>query len=209
VACNKDSESLLLRGIVRSGSGAALAGYNVSLYASLVDRAEGWQLVAAGTTDASGRFDMFYDAPAERSVLFAVAERGPVMLASAIGYGSEAPATFNSLANAVAACVAADAACTSLFNAAKPPGGTAPDNVLQAIANIVKYPSYPGYPNDQLDPVFKLSTLNAVYKPALASRPTSWLSPPQGFTQGSVSWPQGISSDARATSGSRAAATIP
>ena len=84
-------------------------------------------------------------------------------------------ATFNSLANAVAACVARDSACLDLFNAGRPPGGAAPDNVLQAVANIVKYPSYPGYPNDQQDPVFQLSRAAPVYQPALTQRPTSWL----------------------------------
>jgi hypothetical protein len=63
-----------------------------------------------------------------------------------------------------------------LFDAAKPPGGAAPDNVLKAVANIVRYPSYPGYPNDQSDPVFfRLSLANPVYQPALPHRPTSWI----------------------------------
>ena len=242
VACNGGSDNPHLSGIVRSGYGNGLAGYNVSLYANFVDRADGWQLVAVGSTDLNGNFDFSYVLPTERSVLVVLAERGPAMLASAIGYGSNVPAnivvneattvatgnafaqfvrgrriagnavgminavrmagnlahpgtgdagavvsrspngvetstlaTFNSLANAVAACVASDAACQSLFNAARPPGGVAPDNVLQAVANIVKYPSYPGYPNDQLDPVFELSSANPVYRPALANRPTSWL----------------------------------
>ena len=84
--------------------------------------------------------------------------------------------TFNSLANAVAACVASDRACLDLFNAGRPPGGVAPDNVLQAVANIVKYPSYPGYPDDQQDPVFQLVDARArcISLPS-PSRPTSWL----------------------------------
>lgn len=60
-------------------------------------------------------------------------------------------ATFNSLANAVAACVAKDLACVDLFNAGRPHGGAAAGNVLQAVANIVKYPSYAGYPVDEID----------------------------------------------------------
>jgi hypothetical protein len=47
--------------------------------------------------------------------------------------------------------------------------------VLQAIANIVKNPSYPGYPSNAQDPVFLLSQLRPIYQPALAQRPTSWL----------------------------------
>jgi hypothetical protein len=83
--------------------------------------------------------------------------------------------TFNSLANAVASCVAAPGNCEALFKAATPTGKPPPANVLEAIANIVKYPSYPGYPNDARDPVFQLSQLNPVYQPALKVRPTNWL----------------------------------
>ena len=242
VACNDGADNPHLSGVVRNGNAVGLAGYEVSLYANFVDRADGWQRAGTGTTDLNGNFDFAYVLPAERSILVVIAERGPVMLASTIGYGSAVPAnvvvneattvatgnafaqfvrgrriagnsvglvnavrmagnlahpttgdagavlsrppngietstfaTFNSLANAVAACVARDTACQKLFDAARPPGGVAPDNVLQAVANIVKYPSYPGYPNDQLDPVFMLSMDNPVYKPAVSSRPTSWL----------------------------------
>ena len=242
VGCNGGGgDSVTLKGSVRSGN-AGLAGYTVSLYASFVDRADGWQFLGLNVTDANGDFQIFYDPPSERAVLIVEADRGPVTLASAVGYSADAPArvvvnerttvatgnafaqfvngrrvvgnpvgminavrmagnlahpatgdaaavisrtpngaetstfaTFNSLANAVAACVAKDSACLDLFNAGRPPGGAAPDNVLQAVANIVKYPSYAGYPADQLDPVFKLSTANPVYKPALDHRPTSWL----------------------------------
>ena len=211
-------------------------------YQNFVDRADSWEFVGSSVSDANGDFQMFYDVPSERSVLIVQAERGPVMLASAIGYGEDPPprvvvnerttvamgnafaqfvkgrrvtgnstgminavrmagnlahpgtgdagvvisrtpnggetstfATFNSLANAVAACVARDSACLDLFNAGRPPGGAAPDNVLQAVANIVKYPSYPGYPDNQQDPVFQLSLAAPVYQPALPQRPTSWL----------------------------------
>ena len=242
VACfGGGGDSLVLRGSVRSGN-AGLAGYTVSLFQNFVDRADGWEFVGSSVSDANGDFQMFYDVPLERSVLIVQADRGPVTLASAIGYGADPPArvvvnerttvatgnafaqfvrgrrvagnsegminavrmagnlahpvtgdagavvsrtpngsetstfaTFNSLANAVAACVARDSACLDLFNAGRPPGGAAPDNVLQAVANIVKYPSYPGYPNDQQDPVFQLSSAAPVYQPALSQRPTSWL----------------------------------
>ena len=92
VACNGGSDNPHLSGIVRSGYGNGLAGYNVSLYANFVDRADGWQLVAVGSTDLNGNFDFSYVLPTERSVLVVLAERGPAMLASAIGYGSDVPA---------------------------------------------------------------------------------------------------------------------
>jgi hypothetical protein len=241
VACNGGDDGHKLAGTVKSGS-AGLGGYNVSLYASLVDRADAWQLLAVATTDAAGNFQLFYDVPAERAVLVVFAERGPAMLASAIGYASDTPATivvnerttvatgnafaqfvrgrridgnavgminavrmagnlahpgtgdvgevlarspngfetptlptFNSLANAVAACVRSDTACQGLLAAGTPPGGAEPDNVLQALANIVRNPSYPGYPVNQQDPIWRLSIGTSVYEPALAHRPTSWL----------------------------------
>jgi hypothetical protein len=83
--------------------------------------------------------------------------------------------TFNSLANVVASCVANATNCASLFAATTPAGQAAPTNTLQAMANLVKYPAYPGYPADALDPVYLLSQANSVYQPALPHRPTSWL----------------------------------
>ncbi len=193
VACNGGGDGKpLLKGSLRSGS-AGLAGYTVSLYASLVDRADGWEFLGSASSEANGDFQISYDPPAGRAVLIIEADRGPVTLASAIGYGADVPvkvvvnerttvaagnafaqfingrrvagnaigmlnavrmagnlahpgtgdagstvsrtpnggenstfATFNSLANAVAACVASDRACTDLFAAAKPPGRAAP-----------------------------------------------------------------------------------
>ena len=46
VACNNGGADHRLRGFVRSGNAGGLAGYNVSLYASFVDRTDGWQLLA-------------------------------------------------------------------------------------------------------------------------------------------------------------------
>ena len=48
--------------------------------------------------------------------------------------------TFNSLANIVAYCVATQTGCEDLFDATTVPGGPRPTNVLQAVANIAKYP---------------------------------------------------------------------
>ncbi|MCC7041063.1 MAG: hypothetical protein IT516_12215 [Burkholderiales bacterium] len=231
-------DNVQLQGSVRSGN-VGLAGFTVSLYANEVDRPGGWQFLASGTTDTAGDFRIFYRPPTGRAILVTQAERGPVLLASAIGYGDDAPArvvvnerttvatanafaqfvrgreidgnavgvynavrmagnladpvtgdagavvartpngdetttyaTFNSLANAVAACVARDQACLDLFATARAPGGAAPDNVLQAMANIVKAPSFFG---NARDPVFDLSLANPKYQPALAARPTNWL----------------------------------
>lgn len=102
----------------------------------------------------------------------ATGEAGEVISRTPNGIETRTYPIFNALANAVAACVASDRACQDLFAAARPPGRAAPDNVLQAVANIVKYPSFP---DSALDPVFKLSQANPLYQPALKESPTSWL----------------------------------
>jgi hypothetical protein len=83
--------------------------------------------------------------------------------------------TFNALSNVALACVTRTAACAVLFTATTPSGGTRPTNLLQALANLVKSPSFPGYPAPGEDPVFALSLLTPVHQPALPLRPTSWL----------------------------------
>jgi hypothetical protein len=100
---------------------------------------------------------------------------GIVVSSTPNGSHTSTYATFNSLANVVTACVSAPASCSALFTATTPPGQPAPANVLQALANLVKYPSYPGYPTDNLDPIFVLSQVDPIYAPPLPHRPTSWL----------------------------------
>lgn len=76
--------------------------------------------------------------------------------------------TFNSLANIVASCVADAANCDVLFELTTPPGGPAPTTVLQAVANMTKFPS-----NNVAD-LFSLGD-NGTLTPALTSAPASWL----------------------------------
>ncbi len=78
---------------------------------------------------------------------------------------------FNSMANVIAGCVASPESCSKLFKATTPPGGSAPGTVLQALANMTKYPSH------NLDDIFALSLAAKAYEPVLASRdkPDSWL----------------------------------
>jgi hypothetical protein len=76
--------------------------------------------------------------------------------------------TFNSLANIVAHCVATDAGCRKLFDATTPPGGPRPTNVLQAVANIARYPWL------NVDKLFALSLEQQIYAPALAQKPDAW-----------------------------------
>jgi hypothetical protein len=100
---------------------------------------------------------------------------GTALASSPNGDETSTLATFNSLANVVAACVAADGDCAKLFAAATPAGGTLPANVLQALSNIVKYPSYPGYPDNAADPIFGLAQASPAHYLGLAARPTNWL----------------------------------
>ena len=79
--------------------------------------------------------------------------------------------TFNSLANIVASCVDDAANCEKLFFRTTPTGGPAPTTVLQAVANMTKYPSH------HFDLLFELSLDKPFYQPALAldTKQTSWL----------------------------------
>lgn len=100
---------------------------------------------------------------------------GVVLDSSPNGIETSTLRTFNSLANVVAGCVADARICAKLFDATTRPGGSPPRNVLQALANLVKDPSYPGYPTDADDPIFLLSQATPIYQPALEHRPTNWL----------------------------------
>jgi hypothetical protein len=238
-------EAVTLHGTVES-DGIGMADYTVSLYIAYVDHGPRWKFLGSDTSTHNGNFEITYSLPPGRaddpSILFVQAERGRVLLTSAISPSTMSPeavvvnerttvatgnafaqfvedrqivgntygmlnavsmaanfansetgevgvvlqfrpngtetstlATFNSLSNAVASCVANADNCTELFHAATPPGGPTPTNVLQAIANVTKNPAYPGYPLNAEDPVFQLSQLNPIYQPALTQRPTNWL----------------------------------
>lgn len=236
----------ILSGVVEGG-GLAQPGYRVSLYVSYVGTAPLDRVIGSAITDADGRFEIRYRPPPghnnwRRPVFFAIAESGPVMLASAIGSDSEIASsivinerttvatglafaqfihgrkisgntygmlnavkmaenmanpvtgdvaevlfripngsetstypTFNSLANVVASCVGSGANCYSLFEATTPTGGPASDTLLQAVANIARYPAYPNYPSPADDPLFQLSLIDPLFQPALTQRPTNWL----------------------------------
>jgi hypothetical protein len=82
--------------------------------------------------------------------------------------------TFYSMANIVAACVEDSAKCDDLFDYATPKnGGPTPMTVLQAIANMTKYPSK--ITITDATGLFGLSLVNQTYIPALDEEPTSWL----------------------------------
>jgi hypothetical protein len=86
------------------------------------------------------------------------------------GAETSALRTFNSLANIVADCVGAETGCQDLFDDATVPGGPRPNTVLQAVANIAKYPW------SNVAGLFDLSFRKQVYAPALAATqpPDAW-----------------------------------
>lgn len=100
---------------------------------------------------------------------------GTALASSPNGDETSTQATFNSLANVVAACSARAGDCAKLFAAATPAGAKPPANVLQALSNIVKYPSYPGYPDGTADPIFELAQSSPAHYAGLSARPTNWL----------------------------------
>lgn len=84
------------------------------------------------------------------------------------GAETSALRTFNSLANIVAACIATQANCEALFDATTVPEGPRPTNVLQAVANIAKYPWL------NVAGLFDLSLGRQAYAPALEGAPDAW-----------------------------------
>ena len=76
--------------------------------------------------------------------------------------------TFNALANIVAHCIAAQTGCDALFDATTAPGEARPGNVLQAVANIAKYPWL------NVAGLFDLSRAEQTYAPALDAAPDAW-----------------------------------
>lgn len=100
---------------------------------------------------------------------------GEVLRRTPNGMETSTFATFNSLTNVVAGCVADSVNCHALFAATSQPGEPATTTVLQAIANIMKSPAYPNYPSAADDPVYLLSLASPLYQPVLTERPTNWL----------------------------------
>lgn len=238
---HKDRHSRTLSGTVE-GDGSPQFGFKVSLYAVEAGEKSKGRVLGTARTDDDGKFAIRYRASKDQHLVFFVfAEKGPVMLASAIGAGSmvyhhivvnerttvatgvafaqfingrkirgntygmlnavkmvenmanpitgdlgtvldtkpnaeenSTRATFNSMANIVASCVDFTDNCDTLFGNATPPGGPTPKTVLQAVANMTKYPS--NNFTELLD-LSRVSGENATYQPVLASdtKVTSWL----------------------------------
>jgi len=110
--------------------------------------------------------------------------------------GASAPATLsvssaklNTLANALAVCAAASSACAPLFAAATPPPGLAPDNTLDAVFNILRYPA------NNVAAIYQVSSGKSVFSPALTAPPPDWMLFTT-WTGGGINTPTSIAIDA-------------
>ncbi|HEV7732799.1 MAG TPA: hypothetical protein VGR62_11580 [Candidatus Binatia bacterium] len=99
---------------------------------------------------------------------------GSVLGTSPNGTATETLGSFNSLANMVAACVAAPAVCTTFFEQAKPPTGRTPTDTLQALVDVARNPATS---ITAVQALFALSKLPpAPYQPARdpSTPPAAW-----------------------------------
>jgi len=76
-------------------------------------------------------------------------------------------ATFNTLADLVAGCVAGQT-CESLLSLARPPGKAKPTDTLQAVDDIARTPA------DNVPALFALAGVKQPYTPALTAAPDAW-----------------------------------
>ena len=93
---------------------------------------------------------------------------GEVLDSSPNGLDTSTLRTFNSLTNMVALCVNSLSGCYALFNATTPQGEPAPENVLEAVANIAKFSWL------NTDVLFLLSLETQLYTPARLVPPDAW-----------------------------------
>ena len=107
--------------------------------------------------------------------------------------GASVPtAKIYTLANIVAYCVDSigSTACDSLFAPATPPGGTEPNNTLDAALDIARYPS------NNVATLFDLPTLQTPFGPGLSNPPNDWTLA-VNFNGGGLDHPTSIAVDSK------------
>ncbi len=97
---------------------------------------------------------------------------GVVLASSPNASETSTLATFNTLANAVAACVADAAVCLELHEVTTRAGQPHAGNMLQALSNLTHAPAFPEPSQDR---VYALASGTVVNQPALNSPPNNWL----------------------------------
>lgn len=96
---------------------------------------------------------------------------GTVRSVTPAGNGAVPQTTINALANIMVACVNTNgdsSACTSLFSAATPPGGSAPADTLAATLDIALNPG------NNVSEIFGLMPSSKTFSPSLSSAPNDW-----------------------------------
>lgn len=84
------------------------------------------------------------------------------------GITTSTMARFNTLANLVSACVGDPATCAAVFAAATPPGGTLPQDTLEAAVDIAHFPG------NNVAGLWALAQGVTTYLPSLQVAPTDW-----------------------------------
>jgi len=99
----------------------------------------------------------------------------------------------NALADMLEPCVSSDgpasSACSNLFAAATPEGGTPPTNTIDAALNIARSPAH------HVDRLYNLIAQPPAFQPILTSIPTDW-TVAVSYTGGGVSSPDSLAVDA-------------
>jgi hypothetical protein len=98
----------------------------------------------------------------------ATGESSPVLLASPNADQTNSLRSTRSLANLLAACLRDPLVLLQLFELTTPPGGAAPQDTAQALANLARDPGR------NVTPIYLLSQLSDRYQPALARMPDAW-----------------------------------
>jgi hypothetical protein len=150
---------------------APLAGPVVVNELTTVATAFAFAQFVDGTTIAGNRVGMMNAVRMAANLANPVTGRiAEVLDRSPNGRETEARSTFYSLANIAADCVATVVGCADLFEATTLPGGSPPASVLQAVANIARYPWL------NVPELFDLSFERPVYGPALprSEPPDAW-----------------------------------
>ncbi len=105
--------------------------------------------------------------------------------------GSSPAPKIDSIANVLNACTASTAnasACTALFSATTPAGGSTPSNTLDAALDLTRNPAA------NVASLYALSTGSSAFSPVLAAAPTDWTLF-VNYTGGGMNSPSGLGID--------------
>jgi sugar lactone lactonase YvrE len=102
--------------------------------------------------------------------------------------GVSPAAKINTLANVLNSCTAAASACSQLFSATTPSGGSAPANTLDAALNVVRNPG------NSIGAIYAQQASGAPFAPALTAAPSDWTLF-INYKGGGISVPSGLGID--------------